>query len=62
MWSCTHLMHPTDEQLRFLDISSSDNNLPSVLFEYYFIGLFPRAFLESSYDNENKAKTRKIIN
>ena len=55
-------MHPTDEQLRFLDISSSDNNLPSVLFEYYFIGLFPRAFLESSYDDENKAKTRKIIN
>ena len=40
-------MHPTDEQLRFLDISSSDNNLPSVLFEYYFIGSSPRAFLES---------------
>ena len=55
-------MHPTDEQFRFLDISSSDNNLPSVLFEYYFIGLFPRAFLESSYDNANKAKRRKIIN
>ena len=55
-------MHPTDEQLRFLDISSSDNNLPSILFEYYFVGLFPRAFLESSYDNANKAKRRKIIN
>ena len=29
MWNCTHCRHPTDEQLRRLDISSN-NNLPSV--------------------------------
>ena len=29
---CKHFRHPADEQLRILDISSN-NNLPSVLFE-----------------------------
>ena len=43
MWNCTHFKHPTDEQLRLLDISSN-NNLPSVLFEFvkiYVINSLP---------------------
>ena len=43
MWNCTHFRHPTDEQLRLLDISSN-NNLPSVLFEFvkiYVINSLP---------------------
>ena len=32
---CKHFRHPADEQLRILDISSS-NNLPSVLFDFIF--------------------------
>ena len=40
MWNCTHFRHPTDEQLRLLDISSNDN-LPSALFESYHKGTPP---------------------
>ena len=32
MWNCPRFEHPTDDQLRLLDISSN-NNWPSVLFE-----------------------------
>ena len=32
---CKHFRHPADEQLRILDISSN-NNLPSVLFDFIF--------------------------
>ena len=34
MRNCTHFSHPTDEQLRLLNISSN-NNLPSVQFEFW---------------------------
>ena len=37
MWNCTNFRHPTDEQLRLLDISSN-KNLLSVLFETYHKG------------------------
>ena len=40
MWNCTHFRHPTDEQLRLLDISSNDNLL-SALFESYHKGTPP---------------------
>ena len=32
LWNYTHFRHPTDEELRLLDISSN-NNLASILFE-----------------------------
>ena len=36
LWDCTHFRHPTDGQLRHIDISSN-NNLLSVHFELEII-------------------------
>ena len=41
LWNCTHFRHPTEEQLRHVDIFfSSYYNLQSVHFEYMYVSVW----------------------